>query len=155
MFTPASIDTELAREVMGSMVDLSPEWWRRSSIFCMAVHDKLRRREWAITTVYNRAAETWCATPTDQAVMCGWVLVSLNWSKITDWVLRMGSNILVTHRHYILCTLQRPQTWYNTFWPKSTFLTINMQYWCHTAATLHCSASNSLSLFEVLQQCGK
>lgn len=42
--------------------NLSAEWWRRSSIFCMAIHDKLRQREWVITPFYNRCVRcvgTW------------------------------------------------------------------------------------------------
>lgn len=45
-----------------SGVNLSAEWWRRSSIFCMAIHDKLRQREWVITPFYNRCVRcvgTW------------------------------------------------------------------------------------------------
>lgn len=44
---------------MGPGVNVSPEWWRRSSIFCMAVHDGLCLWEWAITPVYNRGVGSW------------------------------------------------------------------------------------------------
>lgn len=71
-----------------------------------------------------------------------WLRFSCPWTgpyevKIRDWALRTGSSILVTQQHLIPCTAHKS----DTFWPKSTCFTTNMQYCCHAGAITHCSAS--------------
>lgn len=106
---------------MRPRVDLSAEWWRRSSIFCMAVQDSLRHGEWAITLVYNRGVGSWwrgkciwaqSLPPSrvgrdSESRWCPWLKACISRDHGLSWALRTGNSMLVTQQHF---TTPRPQT---------------------------------------------
>lgn len=121
LFTPASVDTELTSELMEGQGWICPRddgegapfsaW--PSTTSCARGSERLHRFTTELGDTVGVGwggvgADLWAHDSYRPAATCGQVSVSLNQSS------KMSRDILVTQRHFILCSPQRLQTRHNT-----------------------------------------